>query len=96
MRNLFFVLLFLAVFLPLPSESSDSGLLFLRGRVAPSTNAQTTEDGVLVSSNNSSNISIKLHKRGRAPASLSGEEKTFISRELLLKENVDLIQIEAP
>ncbi len=76
--------------------SGDRATLFLRGRVEPYTNVKTTHDGVWVNSNNHSNVTIKLHKRGRAPASVSKHDKTFIDKATLLKEDIDLIQIEAP
>lgn len=95
MRILISLSLFMALFIPV-SQAGDSAVLLLRGRVDPYTNMQATEDGVLVSSNQKDKFSIKLHKRGRGPASLGGEERTFIDNATLLREKIELIQIEAP
>lgn len=95
MRALSFIALFTLIIWPL-AEASDRAVLQLRGRVDSYTNLKSTEDGVWVSSNQSQKFSIKLHKKGRAPASIVGDESTFIDKKTLIKEKVELIQIEAP
>ncbi len=95
MRALSFIALFTLIIWPF-AEASDRAVLQLRGRVDSYTNLKSTEDGVWVSSNQSQKFSIKLHKKGRAPASIVGDESTFIDKKILIKEKVELIQIEAP
>ena len=95
MRTLTLLSLFCLLVWPF-AEASDRAALQLRGRVEPYTNMKMTKDGVWVSSNQKDKFSIKLHKKGRAPASIAGDESTFIDNKTLIKEKVELIQIEAP
>lgn len=92
-----FSLFFFLFGLLFEAQAASSAFLHLRGRVYPFTDMQTTKDGIWVSSNDRSNILIRLNGGGgRSPASVISQGRTYIDKTTLIKDGVYLIQVEAP